>query len=347
MNMIKLLKRTLCFVIAVLIALPLCGVSAADNTQKDIEVENAMEILRLLGLMEDYYDYNTNLDEDVSRADFVNMVGKLIKASTSSADGLYYYDVPATHFAYTSINALTEMGVVKGVKEKIFEPDAPIDEAAAYKILLSIIGYGQYAEYNGGYPAGYITVAGRLKIADKVSGGRNLTRGNMLKLIYRTAKTEMLTPVSIGSNGGSKYEVSDDKTILSVYYDIYYGKGIVNSAAMVSIDGSAPGGKKDVKVNETVYNSEIDASHCLGLETEFLYQRSASEDVGEIIWIKPTGKTDSLSIDEEDVAGFDSESYTLSYYDDRGVKRSVTLSRGITVLYNGKVVSEKVYEVFE
>ena len=65
MNMIKLLKRTLCFVIAVLIALPLCGVSAADNTQKDIEVENAMEILRLLGLMEDYYDYNTNIENHV------------------------------------------------------------------------------------------------------------------------------------------------------------------------------------------------------------------------------------------------------------------------------------------
>lgn len=342
----KLLKRALCFVIAAFIALPLCSVSAADNTQKNVEVENAMEILRLLGLMEDYYDYNTNLDEEVSRADFVNMAGKLIKASSSSADGSYYYDVPPTHFAYASINALTEMGVVKGVKEKIFDPDAPIEEAAAYKILLSIIGYGQYAEYNGGYPAGYITVAGRLKIADKVSGAKNLTRGNMLKFIYRTAKTEMLVPVSIGSSGGSKYEVSDDKTILSVYYDIYYDKGIVNGAAMVSVDGSAPGGKKDVKINETIYTAEIDASHCLGLEAEFLYRRAASENEGEIIWIKPTGKTDSLFIDEEDVAGFDSESYTLSYYDARDVKRSVTLNRGITVIYNGKVVSERVYEVF-
>ena len=138
----KMTKRILCIVLTLVVCLTTAVYAAEQRADANEELYTQMEILRKLGFLGDYYDYNTAFDESVSRADFVRCVAGLIDAAESDDGTAYYYDVPKSHWAYSSINALTRMGVINGTGNKKFEPESPIDAGAAKVVY----GFLQYAE---------------------------------------------------------------------------------------------------------------------------------------------------------------------------------------------------------
>ena len=343
------IKRILCVILAIAMSSTyLLSVTANEGTDGIVseEVSEAMEVLRTLGIIPDYYDYNTNFNEEISRADFADTVAGLINFSDYTGSEIYYYDVPETHYAYDSICLLTEMGVTNGVGEKIFKPDDIIEDAAAYKIILTILGYNDRAEADGGYPSGYIKTANRLGIYDNTSEDVNVTRSEMLIMLYRAMTTEMFIPVVFLPDGSKRYEVSETDTLLSMYRKVYRETGVVNGAEMVSVTDVGLDSEDDVIIGNRVYASNINLSDMLGEEIEYFVHYESGIDKGTVLWAKRTGNDETVYIEDEDVKEFNKESYILSYYDKSNNLKSIALDRGMTVIYNGREAGRDIDVIF-
>ena len=87
-------KRILSFILVCIMCISVNIVSAEKEPR--IPAYNAMEALRTLGFIPDYYDYNVNMDNHVTRADFAAAVAKIMKLEGYSGSDIYYYDVPKT-----------------------------------------------------------------------------------------------------------------------------------------------------------------------------------------------------------------------------------------------------------
>ena len=347
--MSKILNNLICIVLALAFC---CGVFAVAGAEGDTsslteEQGDALEVLRLLGIISDFYDYNTSVTENVTRADFVNIVARLIKADGYSGDEVYYYDVPKNHYAYGGICDLTELGIINGTGDGLFQPDAPLESGAAYKILLTVMGYDARAEADGGYPSGYIKTASRLGIYEKSSNGEYLTRGEMLVAIYRAMVTEMFVPTSFSADNVSRYEVSETDTILSVYHNVYYGEDKVNGASMISLCDIATDEPDEVIVGSFVCTSDVDMSDMLGEEAEFFMHYDKATEKGNIIWAESTGYTRVLKLEPDEITDFDENNFVLSYSDWAENIKKLSIDRSITVIYNGREVGADIDKIFE
>lgn len=304
----------------------------AQNNEMPTE---EIDILRTLEIIPDYYDYNADVSSYATRADFAAAVAKLIGADGYSSEEVYYYDVPETHWAHNEISALTERGIIKGNGERLFYPDEKIEYAAAYKMLLEPMGYGQYAAYAGGYPIGYSTTANRTGLSNGVVNGQYVTKGDMFRILYNALICNIYDVAAI-SGDSVEFVVSEDETLLSVYKNIYYAEGYVNGVNSMTLDGGTIENGK-VLIDETVYNTEFVASDLIGRHVKFFFRKHSEMD-RTVLWIGETGASDVRKFEVDHNASFDNLGYRLTYYDENDRKQTVDIDRGAIVVYNGSVV---------
>lgn len=300
------------------------------------ELKSTVELLRTLEIIPDYYDYNVNIEDKVTRADFASSVAKLINC-TSYTGNPYYYDVPETHWAYNEICSLTDIGVLSGDSEKLFSPDRIITKNEAYKIIMTILGYGVAAESRGGYPGGYLAEASRAGITDGVSGDAEVTLADMFMMLYNS----LTAPVM--KNTLSGYEVDENDSILSMYRDIYYGRGKVTGADGVSLDGSELYADS-VGIDYEQYESDVDMSAYLGEEIEFFYHSDSQDGEKNVIWMRLTGRTEVLNLSVHNDASFDKTTYELTYTVDSRNK-TIDISRSCVMIYNGRVANSSISDI--
>jgi len=306
-------------------------VMAAEETNDG--ALKAMSLFRMLDVIPEYYDYNINFNQEMTRGDFANAVFKLIAPSGYKGTQVYYYDVTEPHWAYDAICYLTEQGILHGSKDKIFEPDAPIEKAAAYKIMISVLGYQEYASYNGGYPTGYLKTANRLELNEGISEHASLTMAEMLILLFNGATTGVFEPDTFGDSY-NVYSISKDKTLLSVHRNLYFQRGIVNGADMMSLNQMELSTDDEVLIDDNRYTTQIPFAEYLGEEIEFLYQYQKTTNRKTIVWAYRTGNTDVVNVETEYDAFFDSDNYVFEYWDGNNEK-SIRLDKSIKLIFNG------------
>lgn len=339
-------KKLCCLVLIVIMMMMSCiNVSAADTTDGGMsdELKGVVELLRLLEIIPDYYDYNVNINDKVTRADFAATVAKLIYCPDYTGNP-YYYDVPQTHWAYNEICSLTQLGVLSGHSDKLFTPDRTVTKAEAYKIITTVLGYEVYAQRKGGFPTGYMAAALDADITDGVSASTEVTIADMFMILYNSLTAPVMKNTSFSAN--ATYEVDENDSVLAMYRDIYHEKGVVTGADGVTLDGEDLY-EKYVTVDGEQYTFDIELGQYLGEEIEFFYHRDEANDENKILWAELTGRTEVLRITAKNDAEFDKTSYELEYVDyEKDKYRTISLSRSCVVVYNGKVVNSNLSDIF-
>lgn len=314
--------------------------SAEIDGSMSEDLKSIVELLRTLEIIPDYYDYNVNIDDKVTRADFASSVAKLINC-TSYTGNPYFYDVPQTHWAYNEICSLTSLGVLSGDSEKLFSPDRTITKNEAYKIIMTILGYGVAAESVGGYPSGYLAVASRAGITDGVSANAEVTLADMFVMLYNSLTAPVMKNTSFRPD--ATYKVDKNDSILSMYRNIYYDCGKVTGADGVSLDGSELYANR-ISIDYVQYESDVDLSSYLGEEIEFFYHSDTKSDENNIIWARLAGKTKILNLSIHNSASFDKTNYTLTYtVDDRN--KTINISRNCVLVYNGQIANRNISDI--
>lgn len=314
--------KKLIFVFAIIMTFGCFTNSYAGNDE--------MEVLRLLEIIPDYYDYNADENFEITRADFVAAAAKLIGTKLTEKNFIYYYDVPTSHWAYNEISLLTEMKILNGTGDKLFRPDDKMTKAEACKIILSLMDFDELAEIKGGYPNGYISVAAEKDLLEGVSSSEYVTLSDMFMLLYNTMITEI---------------EDDDKTLLSIYRNVYYLEGKLAGADCVTVGGeSIP--ERYVLVDEELYECDLDVTDYLGEDIKFFYCYNKNADEKRVLWASRKDDDDNLYITVDNDAFFDDTTYKFTYHDAEKEK-SIYLNRGITVLYNGGIVDKNISDVLK
>lgn len=176
--------------LAVAIVTPTYAASAFDDIT-DPGVENAVEVLRMMGAIQGTGQGKFQPEKTLSRAEFTKMA---ILAMSSELDLSKYSnitifpDVTPSHWGFKYINTATKLGIIYGLPNGSFAPDKDITVAEAITILLRLIGYTDQ-EVGGVWPYGQENVAKYIGMLDDISYSSvngNIKRGEAAKLFVNS-----------------------------------------------------------------------------------------------------------------------------------------------------------------
>ena len=195
-----------------------------------------------------------------TRGAFVRDVVSLLKLGGEKPDAPDFKDVAPGRSDSGYIHSALMAGLIS--KGEYFRPDDIItaDEAAA--IVLRATGYGELAEYKGGWPSGYaqcardanlfygINSVGEMSAADSKIIILNMLRARLIDTNYSTDK--------------HRYTVGE-KTFLESYYGISMWNAVVSetpaggldSAAEYAHDGRLTAGDKSFRIKDSKKHTAI------------------------------------------------------------------------------------------
>lgn len=184
------------------LALPASAAGFPDVT--DPQVSEAVEILRLLGVVNGAPDGTFKPQGTFTRAEFCKMaiviLGRQEEARLQSGR-VIFQDVTARHWALGYINAAAAvpsgdtgaLPLVQGKSNGLFEPNSPITYGEAVTILMRALGYSdQEVRAPGKWYAGHLLRAKAIGLLDGLDlGGEDvLTRGQAALLFENLLFTQ-------------------------------------------------------------------------------------------------------------------------------------------------------------
>lgn len=322
----------------------LLGCQFQTFANEDNSLSELIDLMHTLGVMEDYESATFAVEQKVTRATFIKEVAALIREGDAKSDKVYYHDVSKDYWAFDSIGRLTELGIINGNEERCFNPERIITRPEAAKIMLTILGYNEYAFASESYPQGYLRLAGNVKLFEKCGSENEITMLDMLHIFRNALEAEVVTVKY--ERGGFTYKKSDT-TLLEQYYDMYFGKGTVTGCDGIDLSSGQRINDGIVYIDGVEYQIELTESiDCLGKSIEFIYSEDDSTD-RKLVWLKSTGKSDVLKIELTSDKDFDANEYVLSYSKgDTGKYKKLRIARNINVVYNGAYVKDGIEDIF-
>ncbi len=242
------MKKQISTVAAVLFATTLTANSfAAEQMYKDIpsnaDYGQAVQALTDLNIIAGYEDDTFGPDKLITRAEAAKLMVSAINMN-KAADGLkgetVFKDIDAeSEWANGYINVGFQKGYINGISKDEFAPKENVTYAQMVKMLVTAMGYGDYAYAIGEYPNGYLKVAEFTGFLDgAVNPGESITRAQAAKLIYSAIKSPIVTTEGVDLSDGEKtariklQNGSADnfyKSILTEAFNSYYVEGYIKA----------------------------------------------------------------------------------------------------------------------
>lgn len=344
-------KRIICLIIAVIMALPLSAFAyrpTVGDEEKTAVQEFKKELITLKKLGVYSFDDISEVDAEkkITRAEFSEYLVSALNIAKVT-DKVYFSDVKTDYWACGSINALVNLGAIDGISGNSFAPDDYITYAQACKVILSAAGYrGVIDAQNYSDPlVGYVTYAKRLKLtAVGVSDNSELTFIDAAQLLYNGMKMHSVLAV------GDKAEV-EDSTLFEAYRNVHIGTGRLESYIGGSINDRAVDNSDEVYINSIKFtaDSDIDTETLFGNTVEVTYIKTSENDK-RIIYLENVESTsDILEISSDETDSFDTVAYRIIYSKDadKKTKRNADLSKGAVIVYNGEVSEKRLSEIIK
>ena len=251
-----------------------------------------------------------------------------------------FNDVAANHWANSDITFLRDLGIVSGMGDGSFAPDAPVSFQDAVKMTLCALGsyYGDYAMANGGYPLGYIVKASELGLLKELEnrGAEAILRGEVAVLLYNALSAEYLVFDQI-KDGRPDYKT--DETILSYVFDIDKTNGYVTANMYSTLAGPNEGAKEnEIEIDGVRYRAIDETSqNYLGYYvTAYVKADDDDDSLGTMYMMVPHVKSKEVMVEADDI-----EKATASRLDvvvnDESESYSIDAK---TVIYNGTAYTD-------
>ena len=151
----RILKRNLAFVLALVMALSLTvsAMGVEDYSDKnDIAFVEAVDVLTEMGILEGTNGV-FNPEKVLNRAEAAKIIAYMLLGK-NAADNLQavtapFADVPAKHWAAGYIAHCVNEGIINGVSATEYNPNGELTATAFAKMLLSAVGYNVNGEFTG------------------------------------------------------------------------------------------------------------------------------------------------------------------------------------------------------
>lgn len=146
-----------------------------------ITSDDAGNALVKMGLMSGYPDGSLGLENNITRAEFCTLVAKMLKINEEiNFEVDNFSDLNENHWAYNSVMALADRGVINGYTDSTFRPSKTLTYAECSAILIGVLGYK--SEMLGVWPDNVMDMAENLALNKDLTIEKhsdNMTRGNV------------------------------------------------------------------------------------------------------------------------------------------------------------------------
>lgn len=328
-------------------ALPSGALMFSDVTAST-SYREAIITLSTIGLLKGYEDGTFKPENTITRAEFTVMVTRALAVDSLKTNGDAFSDTQ-THYAKNNIYTAYDMGIINGMGDGTFRPDAPVTYNQAVKMIVCMLGYGSNGEANGGYPDGYIKIASQLGITGTIpmAGETPAPRGVVSQLIYNSLEVKIQNKIILSDGTPSYAETSE--TLMEGRLQMYKIKGTVTGVAdslteqcnakLIEGEMAILSGKDTYLFDYTkFFKTTSEAKEYLGYYVTAYYKKGGPGDLEYIIAIDgESRRNDTLIIKSSDITECDGTS--LRYENDRGRTKYMKIAdSGVSVIYNGKSI---------
>ncbi len=369
----KNLKKLISVIIAVIMIVgSFATVSAADY--KDVESTNsfykAINVLSGLGIVNGDDEGNFNPKNEIKRSEMVALVCRMMgeeDIATNSASNAFT-DVAANHWAAGNIAWGVNRGIINGMGDGTFAPDASVSYQDAVVMIMRALGYDRIAQraQNGGYPGGYLKLASQRGIL-KDAGYDNQAaapREVVAQLIYNAMTAPLVDVKQYGMNvEDDRYIIHDGsdedaplRTLLTYTNEIIKVKADITdtaktNAGLIDKDGSykvtmtvtngfgysmkevnkaLTGNETTAPFSVTVYAGETEAADLLGATVEaYLAEDEDLNGAWKLLAIVADAKSvKSETVKASEVDFKDYAANTFKYEDADGQEEEIELASG-------------------
>ena len=343
----KLFKKVMSLIIASVMMLQVAAFAApAPADVEGTYYENAAKLLSALEIMiGDGSSFNG--DNNITRAEFTKIM--VVAAGHANIVSGYkptgvFTDVATSEWYAPYVEFGKDMGAINGMGDGTFAPNANVTGEQAVKMMVSTIGYGLRASEEGGYPAGYITVAqdiGALKGISNIDMTAPMTRGQAAVLCANILDIDVMKRVSGGDV--ENWESKAGVTLLSEKFSTYKLEGIVSANSATSIweasglkagevEITAKGEKYELLVGET----DIDTQIAKTVTAYYTYDEE-TEDSTVICYSINKKNNDIVEVDLADIEVDASTNRVIQYWanEDDNETEEIDVEAMPAILYNG------------
>ena len=307
-------------IIGIILSLSMVFTCMASVGAEEIAIsENyELELLQNLDIMTGYEDGSLKLDNTITRAEAAKMIVAMVNktATAESRKGATQFnDVTANYWASGYINVGVTDKFINGKSATTFDPEGNVKYNEIVKMIVSCLGYEEYAQFYGGYPNGYIAIADAEGITKGCSmdGDAAATRGVVAQLIYNALNAPIIQykgMVYSAAQGGfvPNIEKQDGeestyyKSILTEKFDAYKVEGSVVNTKKTD-DLKADEVEIEIIKSEKYYNADelpkivnvgnTPAADYLNIYSTIVLQET-DDDEFTILSIIPSGKNDVI-----------------------------------------------------
>lgn len=305
----------------------------AENDENKLK-HFVLDYIGVMQMTEDEYKVEKNL----TRAEFADYLAhglKIDKAENSN----HFKDIGADHWASLSVNGLAERGVIKGTGDSLFNPDEYITYVEACKMVISAIGFSEYAEAVGGFPYGYLSTVKALDIDIYINDSKYLSMEEGVSLLFNAfaAGVADYSKISVKDGKYNKKLEKSNKSIFSMYYDLYIEEGIVTSYFTGAMEGCREANENEVGISDEIFYLEksINAKDFFTYNVDYVYIKSGDKQ-GTIVYIEKRKTKNDIKISHDDIIGFDEDSYYIEYEKlDKILKKRI--DKSAKILLNGRI----------
>lgn len=292
--------------------------------------DNSSDILLALGVIDEV----SNLQKEVTRCEFASLMADMFNVSWDTSHAkTSFIDVSEKHANYGDICWLLDRGAI--AKVDMFEPDRSIMMSEAVKIMVSLLGYDQFAMAQGGYPSGYIAQAHDKDILD----GITLKENDALKF---TDAYKMMTSMleSEPFDTSNRYSEAYQKTLMYYNFNARKVEGIVTSDGITAIKGTDVCADNCIAIENTTFEIEEETSfsNYVGYNVQaYVYNKNNTDT---LCYITPYDN-EVVEIKSSDVDEIEDKTVK---FDENDKPRKIKLNTSIEFIYNDMCETFRSYE---
>lgn len=306
---------------------------AAEKTDK-----NKAELLYALGCIDEEMAAKLASNDEISRGEFAQILYRIAKLETGNEN--VFSDVSSGSAYVKAINAVNQYKIMMGNGSGNFNPDNKVSETDALVAILRLLGYEDYAYYNGGYPTGYFIAARETKLLHDLSGmTSDKITGNTLSVLLVNMLNERIYEID-SVDGDYASRKLTEKTFLTIYYDIERVSGVVTGNTGTLLNASKETG--GLIINDRFIAVE-DASYdtFIGMNCDAYYKIVDNS----LLYIEATDKNSIETINADVIT--DVRSRSIIYELSEGHEKTITFPWDAYILYNGRYLNHYTESVID
>lgn len=297
--------------------------AAADAEKADFS------FLKAVGILDAGFNPDTFY---VTRAEAAMLLVRSL-GNITVTDERVFSDVGSGDSYAAEIATAYKMGIISGYGDGTFHPNQSVTVNQMIKMLLSLLGYKQYAEAQGGYPAGYQILANQKELT------MGLTANGDAPLDYVNMTKVMRAALDATVAEGTKYEdgyvgfADSGVPLLAAWHGIDKVRGLVSADSMITLSADRAVRQDEVAIEGKVYKvGETNATMLFAQQAEAYIDRETET----ILYIAPRVKDAVIKIATSEI--LDATESTLTYETSEGKKEKISIA-GAAVIKNGSLLA--------